>query len=451
MRWRIPVLFLVMATVLMLIPAATADEAETVPYPEALRISVVRETWTAEDGRTCEAALADTALDTVDQQLRLLQEELWAETLDHATAEHDIEIELSYRVSGDCWAGFLLTGRVLEITNDNDYEVRTTIFLDYRMLTFDMTTGESLTLGSVFPADSPAWEEIAALVRQSLLDYYPNEAKDADVLNSLCAYEALKDKPFLPSAGRLLITTPLWQLHQEHWQLVNTALPYPDFRQRMGEKAFTQTDNSHRPIVAITYDDGPMRVYTEQILNTLNAYGASATFFCIGRSVVMWPDIVRRELDYGHTVGSHTYKHKYEFQVTTDYLREDRLQCLQLHTELTGLAPELFRAPGGNCDKYISQEIGWPIILWCFSAGDTGNNNAYQLADRIVRNAKDGYIILMHDIKQKTAKGSEMFFDQLTEKGFMFATVEELLYLHGIVPEPDTAYRDALTPPTKEP
>ena len=451
MRLRNLVLILVMTAVLLFLPSAMADDVEVEPYPEALRITVTRENWTAEDGRTFEVSVADTALDAVDSQLRQLQEELWLKALETATDKQQIEVEVSYRISGDRWAGFLLTGRVLELTYENDYEVRTTVFLDYRMLTFDMVTGEALTLGSVFPADSPAWEKITALVREDLLNFYAHETKDMAVLDTLCTYEALKDKPFMPSAGRLLITTPLWALHPEHWQLVNTVLPYPDFRQWMGEEALAQTDNSHRPIIAITYDDGPMRVYTERILNTLNAHGASATFFCIGRSVAMWPDIVRRELDYGHTVGSHTYKHKYEFQVTTDYLREDRLQCLQLHRKLTGLAPELFRAPGGNCEKYVNEEIGWPIILWCFSAGDTGNNNAYQLADRIVRNAKDGYIILMHDIKQKTAKGSEMFFSQLAEKGFLFATVEELLYLHGITPEANTIYRDALTPPSTEP
>lgn len=447
MRCVLKPLFYVCLFLMLLSVFACAEEAAPMPYPEALRIQVTHEEWQTDDNRTCKVALFDTPSDAIDAELLSLQKELLQDLLAHTGAEHQLMLEGTYRISGARWCGFLLMGRALLETTDTtiSYPVATTDYLCYRTVTYDMETGEKLTLQDVFPEDSPAWSEIQKAVRNRLLAVYPHLLKDMTQVESYT--EALASLSFLPSAGRLTLCMPLWPLHENSWQLLNTYLPYPDYRQWMTEEAQTQTDNSARSIIAITYDDGPIRVQTERVIAALADNGASASFFCLGRNVEMWPDIVRREMDYGHTVGSHTYKHKYDFQVSAEYLREDRLQCKRIHRELTGFAAELFRAPGGNTDKYQKYNIGWPIILWRFSAGDTGNNNAYKLADRITFNAKNGDIILMHDIYEKTAKGSEMFLSRLAENGYLFATVDELLYLHGITPQPDTIYYDAFTPP----
>ena len=101
----------------------------------------------------------------------------------------------------------------------------------------------------------------------------------------------------------------------------------------------------------------------------------------------------------------------------------------------------LFRPPGGNSDRYVKYEIGWPIILWNESAGDTGNNTRTQLVNRIIQIVDDGDIVLMHDIRKKTADGTAYFLEELTRQGYLFATVDEMLYLHGISIQPNTLYR----------
>ncbi len=432
---------------------AYAQDLEPTPYPDALKITIAKEEWTDDAGTTYQVSVPVTALENVNQQLRQAQEQLWQDAMQHSGEDLTVEMKATYRISGDKWAGFFLTGRVMRYfkTPDISYEQEQTMYLCYDMLTFDMETGNPLTLADVFPEESEAWAQIEALVSEKLNAYYPDEEKNQEAIDALSNPERLMSCSFLPSAGRLLIAAPLWEVCPDHWQIVHTILPYPDFRPMMTEDAFAQTDNSHRPIIAITYDDGPVNTNTKTVLDFLNDFGASATFFCIGRSVAMWPDVVRHEMDDGHTVGSHTYKHKYDYQVNEQYLIDDRIQCRQIHQDLTGLAPELFRAPGGNFDKYLAKKIGWPIILWRFSAGDTGNNNAYQLASRIVYNSKNGDIILMHDIHRKTARGTGMFLEELAAKGFLFATVDELLYLHGITPQPDTVYYSAFMEPVTEP
>lgn len=440
--------------VLCLLPVfALAEEgaepvkAQPTPYPAKLQMVVEYEEWTAEDGRTVEVGIPVTCRRDVNKALRVAQQELWQETLRHAEAEDEVEMMATFRVSGEDWAGFLLTGRVIRVINvpgGNDYDE--TVFLTHRVLSYDMRTGDALTLADAFPAESEAWGMIAAEVDKQLRAFYADQPRDEAYISECCRKDALAQMAFLPCAGRLLVHVPLWPALEGKNQLVAVNLYYPDYRPMMTEAALAQTDNSHRPIVALTYDDGPSLFYTPVVRRHLATYGASATFFIVANKMLGLADGVRSAMDYGHSVGSHTYDHVYEYQVGISTLRENRQMCLDVHREKLGVEPFLFRAPGGHCEKYVEAEIGWPIILWSYSAGDTGNNTAPQLAQRIITGSEDGDILLMHDIHKKTSIGSETFLSEMTRMGFMFATVEELLYLHGYEIEPDKVYHSAYTP-----
>ena len=440
--------FLLAITLLLPAFAAAEETPQYPPYPDELKITIAYEEWTGADGQVWEVGVPVTCREEIDRQLRSAQTELFEKAQQNALETDDIEMMATYRVSGETWAGFLLTGRVvreIDVPGGNNYDE--TVFLDHRVFSFDMSTGEALTLGDVFPAESAAWGKIAQETEKQLRAFWADLPHDEEAITRLCSTECLMQLPFLPCAGRLLIHAPLWDVVEGKLQLTNISLYYPDYRPMMTEKALAQTDNSHRPIVAVTYDDGPSLYYTPQIREHLATYGASATFFIVTSKMLGLADGVRSAMDYGHTAASHTYKHVYEYQVGPSSLREDRQKCLDTHRELLGIEPFLFRAPGGSCKKYVGSEIGWPIILWSYSAGDTGNNTADQLAQRIITGSEDGDILLMHDIKKKTAIGTETFLREMTEMGFMFATVEELLYLHGMTIEPNMVYHDAYTPP----
>ena len=253
--------------------------------------------------------------------------------------------------------------------------------------------------------------------------------------------DKLPDLPFLPCAGRFLLTFPLEGAISGKHQLVQVPLLYRDYREFMIAEADRQTDNSARPIIALTYDDGPVLNVTRTLLRNLNRYGASATFFCVGTQVEKWPDMARRELDCGHTVGSHTMEHAYAEDIhDASLLLKDREQTLALHAAQVGPEPVLFRAPGGNYAKYQKHGIGWPLIQWSSSAGDTGKNTERQLARHLTANAEDGSILLLHDIYMKTAVSAEEYLAEFYQRGFLTATVEELLSLAGMEPEADEVY-----------
>jgi len=450
MKWFGKRLIALWMTMCMLPVLALAEE-ETAPqyppYPEKLQMVVEYEEWTAENGLVSETGIPVTCRRDVNKELRSAQQELWQNALQHADETDEVEMMATFRVSGEDWAGFLLTGRVvrvIDVKGGNDYDE--TVYLTHRVLTYDMRTGEALTLADVFPETSEAWGMIAKEADKQLRAFYADEPHSEEAISAWCSKENLAKQSFLPCAGRLLVSSPLWPVVEGKNQLVSISLYYPDYRQYMTEAALAQTDNSHRPIVAVTYDDGPSKFYTPKIRRHLATYGASATFFIVANKMLGLADGVRSAMDYGHSVGSHTYDHVYEYQVGISKLRENRQNCLDVHREKLGVEPFLFRAPGGHCEKYVEAEIGWPIILWSYSAGDTGNNTAPQLADRIITGSEDGDILLMHDIRDKTAIGSETFLSEMTKMGFMFATVEELLYLHGYEIEPNMVYHSAYDP-----
>ena len=147
---------------------------------------------------------------------------------------------------------------------------------------------------------------ISRAIEERFALYYPDTSHDGAAIRQLANTASLADLPFLPCAGRFLLTFPLEGAVDGKWQLVQVPLLYRDYREFMIAEADRQTDNSARPIIALTYDDGPVLNVTRTLLRNLDRYGASASLFCVGTQVEKWPDMARRELDYGHTVGSHT-------------------------------------------------------------------------------------------------------------------------------------------------
>lgn len=167
--------------------------------------------------------------------------------------------------------------------------------------------------------------------------------------------------------------------------------------------------------VYLTFDDGPS-MYTDEILDILDTYGVKATFFVVGKGKEPYEDAYRRIVAEGHTLGMHSYSHKYtEIYASKEAYVKD-LNLLQDYLyEVTGTHAQICRFPGGSSNQaskvdmeelidYL-QEIDVVYYDWNISSGDaTGHNIS---PDRIVENTAgnlDGYkeaVILFHDSADK--------------------------------------------------
>ena len=183
-------------------------------------------------------------------------------------------------------------------------------------------------------------------------------------------------------------------------------------------------------MIAITFDDGPGN-YTEQLLDTLKERDIKVTFFVVGNRIAAFEDIVLREYQEGHQVASHTFTHPDLKKLSEASIRQEMVQTTDAIKALTGQEKVYFRPPYGNYNNTVIKYADGPIILWSVDTLDWKYRNAQTVRQNIVNGAKDGAIILLHDIHPTSVAGAIMAIDDLRQQGYEFVTVEDLLRRNG--------------------
>ena len=223
---------------------------------------------------------------------------------------------------------------------------------------------------------------------------------------------------------------------------------YPDFYAPQELNAHKIEKNT----IYLTFDDGPSP-RTEEILDILKEQDVKATFFVIASKTEEEKELLRRIVEEGHTLGMHTWSHKYDkiYASVEDYLADMYKIFKQIQDE-TGVTPTLFRFPGGSINGYnggVYQELisemvrrGFIPYDWNISSQDaavSGLTPAKSQVENILRGAKNVSrgIVLMHDsdTKTTTVQAVAPVIEKLREQGFSFAalTPEDLpmLYAYG--------------------
>ena len=189
--------------------------------------------------------------------------------------------------------------------------------------------------------------------------------------------------------------------------------------------------------IALTFDDGPHRCYTPEILDVLDGYGVKATFFVIGENCRENLGIVRRELDSGHEIGNHTYSHPHLTNITAEKLFGEIVCTENILFEVGEYRPKLFRPPEGVYSLTVSgtlERLDYIPILWTVDTTDWKHPSAEKIAKTVTDNVKPGSIILCHDYvsgKSNTAAAMRLFIPELLKRGYVFVTVSELLVSGG--------------------
>lgn len=184
------------------------------------------------------------------------------------------------------------------------------------------------------------------------------------------------------------------------------------------------------PLVALTFDDGPTPDGLAAILPALQAHGAHATFFLIGREAAARPELVKRLLAAGHEVGDHSYTHpRMVGRPTGVYERE--IGDTEAVLRRAGAASGLFRPPYGKKLfglPLAARRHGLTIVMWDVEDPATTDPRAY--ADQVVAQARPGSIILVHAMygANATARAAlPMILDGLAAKGLKPVSVGELM------------------------
>lgn len=203
-----------------------------------------------------------------------------------------------------------------------------------------------------------------------------------------------------------------------------------------GESRLRYTDVMvDRPYIALTFDDGPNRRLTPELLDILREHDVRATFFVVGRSVAAHPAILRRIADEGHEIGNHTWDHSSLDAIGTDAVRRQLEKTNNVIRAVAGQSPVLMRPPYGKTNpqlnRWIFDQFGLKVILWSVDSSDWQHRDADLVRWEIISGAKPGAIILSHDTQASTIAAMPSTLEALRAEGFIFVTVSELIALEG--------------------
>lgn len=189
-----------------------------------------------------------------------------------------------------------------------------------------------------------------------------------------------------------------------------------------------------RPMIALTFDDGPKTSVTSRILDSLQANGGKATFFMLGSNVNSNQGVIQRMVNQGCEVANHTHDHKYISKISDGEIINQLSSTNQKIAAVSGVSPALMRPPGGYINAHsqsVVGSLGMSAIMWSIDTRDWQHRNAQRTINTVLSQVKDGDIILMHDIYSTTADAAVVLIPELTARGYQLVTVSELAAYRG--------------------
>ena len=193
--------------------------------------------------------------------------------------------------------------------------------------------------------------------------------------------------------------------------------------------AAQMADDSPRPRVALTLDDGPHPVYTKRLLDGLQSRGIRATFFVVGENISGSEELIRRMADEGHVIGNHTYSHIKLSGITDAEACGEVQKTDTLVRELTGSGTEFIRPPFGSWKKTLECELEMIPVLWDVDPLDWTTKNTGVIVQRVLEDVEPGDIILLHDFYGSSVDAALEIADQLLAQGYELVTVDELILI----------------------
>lgn len=204
-----------------------------------------------------------------------------------------------------------------------------------------------------------------------------------------------------------------------------------------------KVDKTNEPkFIAMTFDDGPEYTWTPAVLDGLAERNVKATFFMVGKWTPGKDEIIARVQAEGHQIGSHTVSHERLTEKTDEEILQELAGYEETMHGYTGLSNFWLRPPFGACDERVAALCDVPVILWSIDPAAGETVPAQEMEDIIVREAKDGAIILMHDTTEANYQAAMGAIDRLMDMGYVFVTVDQLFQLKGVDPQSGEIYRE---------
>lgn len=297
---------------------------------------------------------------------------------------------------------------------------------------------------------SKALEKLSILSYYYMMQYMEENLLDLDesLIKQVTTMEIDNYEHFFFKNEGLELLFPLYKISAEHDEVIKIIIPAKEINQllkkqyriRENEPEKEQIVSEKRDIskykdkklIAFTFDDGPSEVTTNQLLDGLKQHDAKVTFFVLGNRVEENQTILKRAYQEGHEIGSHTYNHR-NLLLLNDYARIQEIkETNQVIENIIGVKPTLLRPPYGNINEEIKKISNMHIIEWGIDTLDWKTKDKELIAEKIVDNAYDGAIVLLHDIYESSVEGALLAIERLEQEGYAFVTISEMAQLKNV-------------------
>jgi len=181
--------------------------------------------------------------------------------------------------------------------------------------------------------------------------------------------------------------------------------------------------------VALTFDDGPSRIYTPQILDILKKYHIKATFFVVGASAKEYPDLIQRIQAEGHYVNDHTMTHPLLTRLAKNKWYFEMVEPANIVQKIIGKRPVCLRYPFGMSNQairdYIRSQNMAPVPMG-FNSFDYERPGVAKITSWVLQNARSGQVFLFHDgydKREQTVAALPLIIEGIQKKGLGFSQI----------------------------
>lgn len=223
----------------------------------------------------------------------------------------------------------------------------------------------------------------------------------------------------------------------------NEIKDYLSFKPTLDSKYENENGYNYNPnkkVIALSFDDGPSKPYNSKILDELAKNKAHATFFMVGSMMNSCQKCVLDTYKSGNEVASHTYEHMNIKTNSLEKVNESLIKVDNVYYEITGDHIKYLRPPYGAYNKKNLENATVPFILWDMDTEDWRYRNVEHIVNYIMNNARDGSIILMHELYETSYEALKIALPRLYAEGYQVVNITELANLKGKTLEVGKAY-----------
>ncbi|RIA10860.1 peptidoglycan/xylan/chitin deacetylase (PgdA/CDA1 family) [Flavobacteriaceae bacterium MAR_2010_72] len=189
--------------------------------------------------------------------------------------------------------------------------------------------------------------------------------------------------------------------------------------------------NTAKKELFLTFDDGPTPEVTPWVLDQLKRFNAKATFFCIGANIEKHPEIFKRIMEEGHSIGNHTQNHIKGWKTKTKAYLENVLEAQKTIADQTSNHINHFRPPYGQIKPKQGKKLmalGYKIVMWDVLSfdWDKGISNEDCL-NQVISKSKAGSIVVFHDsvkASNNMTYALPKVLEYYSKQGFLFKAIE---------------------------